>query len=71
MLSRRQHTKDKNISGNNDRSGELLRHLGMFTQLADEGIGTFDLKGTMPGTLKKDFQFGSLQINLNRLDFVP
>lgn len=47
MLSRRQHTKDKNISGNNDRSGELLRHLGMFTQLADEGIGTFDLKGTM------------------------
>ncbi|MHC4691578.1 MAG: PAS domain-containing protein [Planctomycetota bacterium] len=47
MLSRRQQTKDKNISGNNDRSGELLRHLGMFTQLADEGIATFDLKGTI------------------------
>jgi len=47
MLSRRQQTKDKNISGNNERSGELLRHLGMFTQLADEGIATFDLKGTI------------------------
>lgn len=47
MLSRRQQTKDKNISGNNERSGELLRHLGMFTQLADEGIATFDLKGSI------------------------
>ena len=46
MLSRR-HTKDKNIPVNREQSGELLRHLGMFTQLADEGIATFDLKGTI------------------------
>ncbi len=46
MLSRR-HTKDNNIPVNRDQSGELLRHLGMFTQLADEGIATFDLKGTI------------------------
>lgn len=46
MLSLR-HTKDKNIPVNREQSGELLRHLGMFTQLTDEGIATFDLKGTI------------------------
>lgn len=46
MLSRR-HTKDNNTTVNREQSGELLRHLGMFTKLADEGIATFDLKGTL------------------------
>jgi PAS domain S-box-containing protein len=46
MLSRRQ-AKDNNIHGKREQSGELLRHLGMFTQLANEGIATFDLKGTL------------------------